>query len=332
MTRRPTIIDVAHSAGVSTATVSRVLNGGRVTDDTRETVERAIHQLGYRRNSVARSLVTGRSGVVGVLIPDVVGPLYADIARGIEEALRPHGMQAMMVTDNRDREREIASIELLLSRQIDGLIDIGSQLDDAELHRLAGDLPVVLIQRESSGSGIPLVSLDNRRGIAAALDHLFDHGHRHIAHIAGIRRDGAERRSAFVAVLERRGLDSSRVFAGDSTEACGAAAAAWLERHPEVTAVVCSNDRSAFGLYRPLKERGIPIPGDISVIGFDDLPWGAYLDPPLTTIRQPGRELGRLAAEQLLGGAARTPAAPHLVQPTLIERESVAAAADSPRR
>jgi multiple sugar transport system substrate-binding protein len=299
---------------VSTATVSRVLNGGPVTGETRETVERAIHDLGYRRNSVAHSLVTGRSGVVGVLVPDVVGPLYADIMRGIEEALRPHGMQAMLVTDNRDRERERASIELLLSRQIEGLIDIGSQLDDDELHAVTDGLPVVLIQRESDGDHPALVSLDNRHGIDVALRHLLERGHRDIAHIAGVRKDGGERQRAFVDLMETHALDSGRIFDGDSTEACGEEAASWLLDLPDVTAVVCTNDRTAFGLFRPLKRLGRSIPDDISVVGFDDLPWGAYLDPPLTTIRQPGREMGRLAAERLLSGWSH--ASPSRVWPT----------------
>lgn len=329
--RPPTIIDVAREAGVSTATVSRVLNGGPVTDETRHAVQRVIERLGYRRNSLARGLVTGRTGVIGVLIPDIGGPLYADMVRGVEDVTRPLGMHAMLVTDNRDPEREADAIELLLTHRIDALIDIGSTLGADDLAALVGDLPLVLVQHERPGTGFATVAIDNRAGVALAVEHLTERGHRAIAHIAGVRRDGEERAAAFGEQASAHDLDPAPVFAGHSVEQSGREAAAWLADHPAVSAVVCTNDRTAFGLYQGLKARGVGIPETLSVTGFDDLPWGAFLDPPLTTVRQPGREMGRQAALRVL--ASPPPEAGSLtIAPTLIERASVARAPPDARR
>jgi len=330
--RKPTIIDVASVAGVSTATVSRVLNGGPVTRQTRSAVEVAIHQLGYRRNNLARGLVTGRTGVIGVLIPDLVGPLYAEMARGIEDVLEPLGMHAMVVTDNRDLERERSSVELLLTRQVDALIIIGSHLDDKALHELAGNVPVGLIQREAEGSTFSQVEIDNRRGIRKAVAHLIARGHRRLALLAGIRRDGRERRQTFEEILKELGLPSPLIFEGDFSEASGYQVGVDLAAHAEVTAVVCTNDRMALGAYHALKSRGKRIPQDISVIGFDDLPWASYLDPPLTTIRQPGREMGCRAAEQVLRHPQAARTVRILIDPLLIERASVHTVSAEQRR
>lgn len=310
--RNLTILDVAHAAGVSTATVSRALNGGKISSGALLRVNDAVQALGYQRNTLARGLVTGKTGVVGVGVPDVLGPLYAQMARGIEDVLTPLGMQYTLVTSSRDRAREAAATRFLLEHQVDGLILIGSQLSAAELAALVGDRPAVLVQREGDAAAYPTLSLDNAQGVRAALEHLFAHGHRRIAHIAGVRRDGEVRQSAYEDTLRAAGL-SSLVLPSDSTEAGGIAAGEMLAASPEVTAVFCSNDRVALGLYHALRRRGTRVPDDVSVVGFDDLPWGEYLAPPLTTVRQPGREMGQLAARLLLGEADDAPVSPELV-------------------
>lgn len=317
--RNLTIFDVARTAGVSTATVSRALNGGKISSRTQHRVDDAVRTLGYQRNTLARGLVTGKTGVVGVLVPDVLGPLYAQMARGIEDVLTPLAMQYTLVTSSRNPEREGVATRFLLEHQVDGLILIGSELAADDLSALVGNRPAVLVQREGDVAAYPTLSLDNALGVTLALDHLIAAGHRHIAHITGVRRDGRVRRQAFEDTLRAAGLEPL-VIVSDSLESGGLKAAETLLAHPEVTAVFCSNDRIALGLYHALHAQSVRIPDDISVVGFDDLPWGEYLAPPLTTVRQPGREIGRLAARLLLGDASPETSP---VKPELVVRASV---------
>ena len=322
---RPTIHDVAREAGASIATVSRALNGGVVSAATRERIEAAVAQLGYRRNDVARGLVTGRSGLVGVVLPDLIGPLYAHMARGIEDVLDEYGMHAMVVTDHLEPDAERNAIELLRARQVDGLVLIGSRLQPGELREAAGNVPIVHVQRDGPDDGAPQVRLDDAAGVRAAVDHLVGIGHRRIAHLAGTRRDGRERREAFVAAMEAAGLPPGPMVDGGFTEEGGEAAAETLLADPSITAVFCASDRMAVGLLHAAHRRGIVVPDDLSVVGFDDLTWARYLWPPLTTVRQPGREMGRAAARRVLGVAQTVGAPLLLVAPTLEVRASTAA-------
>lgn len=328
MKRNLTILDVAQAAGVSTATVSRALNGGKISLKAQRAVRRAVQDLGYQRNTLARGLVTGKTGVIGVLVPDVLGPLYAQMARGIEDVLTPLGMQYTLVTSSRDVSREQLATQFLLEQQVDGLILIGSQMGAEALRPLvASRTQAVLVQREALTSQVDLcaVELDNPYGVEAALTHLLSLGHRHIAHIAGVRRDGAARLAAYHQVLEGAGIAARYVFQGNSTEASGISAARELLAFPEITAVLCSNDRVALGLYHALRGQSRCVPQSISVVGFDDLPWGEYVSPPLTTVRQPGREMGRLAARCVLDArAGSAPPETVLVRPELVVRASVA--------
>ena len=326
--RKPTILDVAKAAKVSSATVSRVVNGDeRVLEATRTRVTDAIERLGYRHNAIARSLVTGRSGILGVVIPDVAGPLYAQMARGIEDVLEPHGMHLAMVTCDRDADKEAALISLLLSRKVEGLVLIGSLLGVTHLRALLDDdTALALMQREAPAEPGPYtdLSLDNEGGTRRALDHLMRAGHDHIAHVAGVRRDGEERLASYRRWLAERDLPEL-VIPSDSTEAGGLAAWPQLRDHPEFTAVYCSNDRVALGLYRALALDGKRVPDHLSVVGFDDLPVCAYLDPPLTTVRQDGRAMGRAAALDVLRQIAGDPLPhPAVLEAQLVERDSVA--------
>ena len=333
MGKRSTILDVANAAGVSTATVSRALNGGKVSPEARSAVERAVVQLNYRRNDLARGLVTGKTGVIGVLIPDVIGPLYAQMARGIEDVLEPLGMHYMMVTDNRSLEQEVAALELLLARQVDALILIGSQLEPTRLRALLrGGPATVLMQRELDADldDFTTVALDNRLGVAAAIEHLVAQGHRRIAHISGVRRDGIERRDSFSELIREHGLEPAALIESDSREEGGREAAHRLLETSDASAVVCTNDRVAVGTYQALRQRGRSIPADLAVVGFDDLPWSAYLDPPLSTVRQPARVMGREAADRVVAALAGDVAVHRIVvAPRLIERESSRAPARS---
>ena len=303
----PTIIDVAQAAGVSTATVSRVLNKGKVSDFTKDTVETAIEELGYRRNTVARSLVMGKSGVIGVLIPDVTGALYAQMARGIEDVLNKHNLHYILVSGDRNIEQEQSALELLLERQIDALILIGSDLDEATLSRLLKNVYVtVFIQRESpdtSSSTKLSVGIDNYKAAQDATNYLIQRGHKHIAHITAKRQDGKTRLKAFQETLQNAGLENTHIADGKGTEEGGYEAMHSLLTDAEntrPTAVFCANDRIAAGAYKAIKDNQLSIPDDISIIAFDDLPWAPYLDPPLTTVRQPAQTMGEAAAFKIL--------------------------------
>lgn len=323
------MLDVAKEVGVSIATVSRVINGdARVAGPTRRRVEEAIVLLGYRHNAVARSLATGRSGVLGVVIPDVVGPLYGQIARGIEDVLDPQGMEFTLVTSDRDAAKEAKVVELLVGRNVDGLVVVGSLLDLSALQGLMGpETPVVFVQREGDGETghHGAVMLDNAAATELALTHLYDAGHRAIAHVAGVRRDGAERLAAYLDFMRHHHL-TAVVVPSDSTEQGGIDAVPRLEEHPGVTAVYCTNDRVALGIYRALARQGRGVPDYLSVVGFDDLPWCAYVDPPLTTLRQDGHAMGRAAARIVLDRrAGRETPWRVTVGAELVLRESVAA-------
>jgi LacI family transcriptional regulator len=323
----PTIIDVAKKARVSIATVSRVLNGVHVREESRVRVEKAVARLGYRHNKMAQALVTGRSGVIGIIVPGIVGHLYGQMARGVEEVLLSQGLHMVIVTNTRNADEEKENLRLLLERQVDAVIIIGSYLHDNDLQELSVNIPLVFIQRENDTGQSPhsSVTIDNRRGMEAAITYLLKAGHRHIAHISGIRRDGLERCQLFKELLNSKALCDSHIFEGDFTEVRGLELAADILKHKDISAVVCSNDRMALGLYRALHSRGIGVPKDISIIGFDDEPWTAYLEPPLTTLRQPAREVGQLAAKQVLSELSKEAKVQHHVVPVeFIERASVA--------
>lgn len=325
--RRPTIIDVANKAGVSIATVSRVLNGSFVLEENRRAVQKVIQQLGYRHNKVARGLVTGKSGVIGVIVPDISGYLYGHLARGIEEVMIQHHRHMMIVTNVREAGQEKANIKLLLERQVDAIIILGSYLSDRHLSHLnVGKTPVVFLQREVPHlkSRYSSIDIDNTIGIEQALQYLFKAGHLHIAHINGLRRDGLERNESFVNIMKCHGVNKPLVIEGDFTEECGVRAAKILESYPEITAVICSNDQTALGLYQGLKARGLRVPEDISVIGFDNEPWTAYMDPPLSTLHQPAKEVGKLAAKQVLDELNGKASCQKKMPVTFIERNSVA--------
>lgn len=321
---RPTIHDVAREARASIATVSRALNGGVVSAAALARIEAAVARLGYRRNDVARGLVTGRSGLLGVVLPDLVGPLYAQMARGIEDVLERHGMHAMLVTDHLEPAAERRAIELLRSRQVDGLVLIGSRLPADDLHAALDGTPVAHVQRDGPDDGDPQVRLDDAAGVRAAVRHLLDAGHRCIGHLAGTRRDGRERHEAFLAAMAEAGLVPGPVEDGGFTEEGGEAAAERLLEHRDVTAVFCASDRMAVGLLHAARRRGLAVPDDLSVVGFDDLTWARYLCPPLTTVRQPGREMGRAAARLVLDGPFDAPVPVLRIAPTLVARGSTA--------
>jgi LacI family transcriptional regulator len=330
----PTLRDVAALAGVHPATASRALNPetkAMTSADTAERVIRAAAQLGYRPNTMARSLRTARSSSIGVVVPDLTNPLFPPIVRGIEAALSPHGYVLLIVnTDNSARQEE-QLIASLRSRSIDGLILATARLGDPLIESLAhSDLPVVLVNRRREGLPVPSVIPDDAAGIRLAVEHLAGLGHRTIAHIAGPQdtSTGLARLTAFRAAVAEHGLVAGEALIRrcDSwSEAEGARALReLLGEGPPFSAVIAGNDMLAVGCYDVLAERDIGCPGSLSVVGFNDMPFVDKLRPALTTVHIPHHDLGAEAARRLLAQMQdfRREERPSLIPVTLAVRQS----------
>ncbi|NYI03287.1 LacI family DNA-binding transcriptional regulator [Allostreptomyces psammosilenae] len=328
--RRPTIVDIAREAGVSPATVSRVLSGGAgVTRDKSEAVRSTAERLGYRPNLVAQGLVRGRSRSVGVLTPDVGSPFYGMLLAAIERTVVDAGYQALFASGGWEPQRQRAALEQLAQRQVDGLMLTGVMLPDEELRLLAKDQPTVLLLRHVPAFPGTCLTVDNRTAARIATEHLIELGHRRIAHVTGDRsqHDTAERLAGYRDALRRHGLpeDPALVAAGDFQEASGMAAMqSLLDGGVEFTAVFAANDQLADGVRLALHRAGLQVPGQVSLVGFDDHPRSSYVIPPLTTVRQPVEVLGASAGRHLVEMVEGGPACSEVHSPTLVVRESTA--------
>lgn len=330
--RAVTVVEVAREAGVSPSTVSRIMNGtARVAPDKQRSVEQAVQRLGYRPNMMARNLVRGNSRTVGVLTQAIGSPFYNGALHGIEDGLMPHGYAPLIVSGHWHSDQEGHAIELLLGRRVEALIVLGGSVPEAELHEVAGSLPVVVLGRRIARPDFAghSLALDNFGGARRATAHLIERGHRAIGHIMGLPEhlDAQDRLAGYRAALESHGLpfDPQLVVQGDFQEASGLLGMQrLLEQNLPITAVFCANDQMAYGARLALYRRGIRVPDDLSLVGFDDLPGSLYGSPPLTSVRQPMHDLGLRLAEFVLARLrGETPAlsAPPL---DLIVRESTA--------
>ncbi len=334
-----TIRDVARLAEVHPGTVSRALNEqtrALVNEETAARVLRAADQLGYRPNPIARGLKTNRSYTIGVMIPDLTNPLFPPIVRGIEDQLGDAGYTLLIVNTDNDPERERSHIDAMRARQVDGFISATARLDVELLHEAAaGGTPLVLVNRSLEDGSLPAVTVDDRRGIALAVDHVVKLGHRRIGHVAGPQNvsTGHRRYQGFLEAMAAAGLDVAPdqvSFADAFTESEGVRACREvLSGEPRLTAIVAANDRLAIGCYDTLEAHGLSCPDDVSIVGFNDMPFVDRLRPPLTSVRIPQREIGSVAAdlllEQLSDGAV--PAREILLEPSLVVRASTAAPA-----
>jgi LacI family transcriptional regulator len=310
-----TLRDVAVRAGVHPATASRALNPETrilVSEDTARRVLDAAEALGYSPNPVARSLRTRRSHTVGVLIPDLNNPLFPPIVRGIEDRLAAAGYVALIGNTDSDDKRERMVFDQMRARHVDGLVLATARLRHPLLAEASrAEIPVVLINRLAQDYSFPSVTVDNERGVRMAVSHLAGLGHRRIAHIAGPQEmsTGLSRYRGFVTAMESSGLqvDSDLVvFAKAFTVEEGLRCARLLlergggQAVAECTAIAAANDMLAVGCYAALDECGLSCPEDISVVGFNDMPFIDRLRPPLTTIRFPHYQVGTEAAQLLL--------------------------------
>ncbi len=333
-----TISDVARHAGVSPATVSRVLNGGYpVATQTRSQVERVVHELGYVRNAHAQALRGTSTGVVGVIIHDVADPYFAEIVAGIQEVAAANRRLVVLCNSLRDPEGELAYLELLRAQRVTAVILAGGAIENAAylraLQRQARGLRqqgtrIVMCGRYSSVT-TDVVVPDNRGGAERITRHLLERGHRQIAEIMGPanfstteERSAGHRKALADAGVDR---DPALVAHGGFTRDGGyEAACAILDSGADVTAIFAANDLMAVGALAAIREAGLRVPDDVSVVGFDDIPTVRDVVPGLTTIRVPMREMGRRSMQVTLG-TARRGSRQETLPVELVERDSVAA-------
>lgn len=337
--QNPTLRDVAEAAGVHAATASRALNPERrrlVNADTGRRVLKAAESLGYQPNPIARSLKTAKSRTIGLVLPDLTNPLFPPIVRGIEDVLFPTGYSAFIVNTDNDPDREHALIASLRSRQVEGLIVATARLHHPLLQQLHQQgVRMVLVNRRAHNLHVPCITPDDAAGIALAVKHLVDLGHSRVAHLAGpsTTSTGVTRANAFRTAVRENGIDDdpSLIVSCDFwTEQEGARAfRRLLDSGTDVTAVVAGNDLIALGCYDVFAERGISCPGDVSVVGFNDMPFLDKLRPPLTTVAVPHHQIGVEAARMLLESINETdrPSRSVLLPPSLVVRGSTASPA-----
>lgn len=306
-----TIADVAAQAGVSTATVSRVLAGlGQARPETKARVFEAARALDYRPSEVARSLKRRTTQTLGLVITDIENPYFPQLVRSIEDAARALGYTVLLCNAADDPEREAAYLDLLADRRVDGLIIASSSLGDRHGEWLSSPpVPVVLVNTSAPDVGLPTIMSDNEGGGRIATEHLLELGHRRFGYLMPPPRnvDGPMRLAGVQGALQKAGLgaDALTIVRGEPLVPGGEAASnEILDSAPATTAFLAFNDLMAIGALRALRRRGRAVPGTASVVGFDDVAFAIYVDPPLTTISQRTDEMARWAVAQLTGDGA----------------------------
>ena len=326
-----TISDVARRVGVATSTVSRALTRpGRVSEELRQKVVAAASELGYYPNPQARSLTSGRTGCVALLVPDVTNPYFCGLIRGTQTQLRARGYRHLLVDIENNDEIEVAALAELPS-SVDGLLVMGAHVSDERLVEVSRRVPIVIINREVEG--VPSVVVDTPTALVEALQYLVSLGHTKIAYAAGPNPSWSSRMrwSAIEAASARLGVTCSRIGPFSPGKHAGAAAAD-AAIHMGVTACIFFNDLLAISALRRFADRQVSVPGDMSVVGCDDIFGADFCNPPLTTITAPTEQVGRLATDMLLarlhqgdGDHAPLPDRIKLAAPLTV-RDSVASA------
>jgi LacI family transcriptional regulator len=322
---------VAREAGVSASTVSRIINGTvNVSDGLKSAVEAAIAKFDFRPNAAARGLALGKTLTIGVVAQAIDSPFYGEGLRGIEACLRERGYAPLFMSGNWHEEDEDRCMRELIARGVDGIIVFAGRLSDTKLKRYAKDMPIVVTGRQLRSKGLFSLQIDDRRGAILAVRHLLDLGHRKIAFINGSENhpDAIERLGGYKRALEEAGIsfDPKLVAVGDWHEEGGLRATLeLLDAGTSFTAVFCINDQTAHGALLGLFKRGLSVPRDVSVVGFDDLPSSLYRVPPLTSVRQSIGILGEQSAQAILDMLAGIRPRPSPPPVELIVRDSSSA-------
>jgi LacI family transcriptional regulator len=300
------IKDVARAAGVSPATVSRVLNGtGRVSADRAERVRAVVARLGYQPFSPARALRRQATDVWAVIVADIENPFFTLIVRGIEDVAHQRGYRVMLCNSDEDLQKEAAYIEVALAERMGGVVIAVASARQSQLAPLLErGVPVVAIDRRPAGHRVDCVLVDNRRGAAQATEHLLEAGARRVACITGPRRVSTanERLAGYEEALRAAGreIDAALVVREDFRPGGGYEAVQRLCKGPNPPdALFVANNLMTVGALRALRDLGLRVPDDVRVVGFDDAPWAPLVEPPLSVVSQPAYEIGRIAAELL---------------------------------
>ncbi|HEY8025238.1 MAG TPA: LacI family DNA-binding transcriptional regulator [Burkholderiaceae bacterium] len=302
-----TLIDVAREAGVSPSTVSRILNGtARVSDTKRDAVLAAIKRTNFAPNQMAQGLKKGRSMTIGIVVQDISSPFFDETLRGVDDALKDTGFTSVIVSGHWNAQEESDRIRLLLARKVDGIILISGRISDEMVLQFAHHRPIVSTGRKLQARNAIGFKIDNEYGAYLAVKHLIEFGHRSIAFVSGPanNNDANERLAGYKRALQEADIeiDEQLIVEGNFHEASGLLAVNRLfDTQQQFTAVFAANDLSAYGVRLGLYRKGVRVPDDISLVGFDDLPGSAYTAPPLTTVHQPIYDLGRIATTALLG-------------------------------
>ena len=326
---RVSIKDVASRAGVSTATVSHVINRTRfVRDETRNRVLEAIEALNYHPSTVARGLATQTTQTIGLIISDIANPFFMAVARGVEDEINQHGYHTIFCNTDEDPTREDEYLRLLFAHPIDGLIMASTGIHSERLIRMAeAEIPIVLLDRDAPGLRVPLVSVDNEDGAYRATRYLLELGHRHIGVLVGLETISTQviRFNGYKRALQEAGFKveenlvvrtGARLYDdrlalsrpslpnfltnNQMTPSAFYALQQLLDLPDHPSAIFVTNGEMIVGTLYAIKERGLQCPADISLISFDDRDWAPVFSPPLTTVRQPTYQLGQTAAKLLM--------------------------------
>ncbi len=296
------IKDVAKLAGVSVATVSRVLNNkGYVGQDTRVKVNQSIKELNYKPNEVARSLFKKQSNTIGLIVPDIMNPFFPELARAVEDTAVKLGYNVILCNSDGDREKEQSYLEVLKQKYVDGIIISSNTFTASQIEEL--NIPVVSIDREIS-KGLPTIVVENYKGAQIATHYLIDQGCQRVAHIRGTYGvvNAEERCKGYEDIARKQSwFKESYIAYGDfDMETSVEAAKQLLQKHPEIDGIFAANDLTAISAMKAAHLLGKQVPADLSIIGFDGISLSAATIPELTTIAQPIYEMGKLSASVLI--------------------------------
>jgi LacI family transcriptional regulator len=356
----PTISEVAAEAGVGRATAARTLGGyGYVSPELRARVLAAAEKLGYRANALARSMSTGVSHTLGVIVADIGNPFFAGLLRGVSDTSRARGFDVIVLSTYENLQEEVAAANVLIDKRVDGFIVASAALQRGQVAHLKAALdrgiPVVLVDRAVTALDLDAVVIDNRDAAREAVEMLIEAGHRRIGFVWGppVAEPPATRRELLAAASRNLWTDGERlrgyldalddahipfdpelVMAGPKTEERVVREVGRMLALPDrITAVFCTETDGMTGSLRALRAAGLSYPDDVSLVGFDDNAWAAVMEPPLTMIAQPVHQLGAKAAEVLLDilGGAEPAREMHTLRSRLIRRASVAPPPGTPR-
>lgn len=325
----PTLEDVARLSGVSTATVSRVLNApAKVKEATRRKVQEAVAALGYTPNFGARALASNRTDTIGAVIPTMENAIFAQGLQALQEELAEAGVTLLVATSGYDADREAEQIRTLVGRGVDGLALIGeARAPEVYDFLQARGVPFALAWHWRRDCPWPCVGFDNRAAAAAMAERALILGHRRIAMLGGLTRWNDRATARIEGVRQAVAAAGGAVAVAEAEytlEAATEAARGLIRSHPDATVILCGNDVLAAGAVRAAREEGLSVPRDLSIAGFDDIELARLIDPPLTTVRLPHRRMGQAIARLLLGLRENPDGGESVVfAPEIIERSSM---------